>query len=433
LSELRKTINVWHGIALAVGMVVGSGLLGLPGLTLEVGGVHAAAAGWLLTSAAAVPLIWIFCRLGLKFTSSAGLTLYAKRAAGEWAGHAVTAVLLGTFVIGIPALALIGAAYTQHLVGLPPMATPWLAVAILGVTTAVNLLGVRIAGWVNAASLVALVLLVAVVVLLNPDYCVTGLSVLPELARGQVQLRYQDLWQVCVLLFWAYLGWENLSFGLEEFRRPARTIPLVYWGSFAVVAVLYLALAFTSIGAAASGQAVAGASGLVALVSGSWAGRLLVGVMVLVILANANAWVFGASRLLFAAGRDGVVPPVFARLSAKDVPWVSLLALCGAYAVVIAATSATGVTVSTLIPLVSQNFLVLYAFSIVAFFRSERGWERWVVTPLALVMCVFFLSGFSWWAAYPAALLALGYLSYRRTKVADRQSQMVEDPEEVHA
>lgn len=416
MTELRRAINVWQGIALAVSMVVGSGLLGLPGLTLQAGGLYAAVAGWILTSAAAVPLIWIFSKLGLRFTSSAGLTLYARKAAGEWAGHAAIAVLIGTFVIGIPALALIGGAYAQHLLGLPPSLTPWIAVAILAATTAVNLLGVRAANWVNAGSLAALMGLVAVVVLLNPGYYVAGLSLIPGVATGATPVHYAELWQVCVLLFWAYLGWENLSFGLEEFHRPQRTIPLVYWGSFGVVLLLYLSLAFTSIGAAASGKAVMGASGLVTLVSGTWAGRFLVAVMVLVIVANANAWVFGASRLVFAAARDGVLPRAMARLSSNNVPWASLLALFVGYSLVIAASRIWGISVSVLIPLVSQNFVVLYAFSILAFWRTERGWSRWAISAAALLMCAFFLSGFSWWAAYPAVLLSLGGLTYVWTK-----------------
>lgn len=433
MTELRRAINVWQGIALAVSMVVGSGLLGLPGLTLQAGGLHAAVAGWLLTSLAAVPLIWIFSQLGLRFTSSAGLTLYAQEAAGEWARFAAIAVLVGTFVIGIPALALIGGAYAQHLLGLRPSLTPLVAIAILAATTGVNLLGVRFANWVNIGSLAALITLVAVVVLLNPGYYVTGLSFVPGLVTGTAPVHYPDLWRVCVLLFWAYLGWENLSFGLEEFHRPRRTIPLVYWGSFAVVLILYLSLAFTSIGAAASGRAVTGASGLVALVSGSWAGKLLVGVMVLVIVANANAWVFGASRLAFAAGRDGILPQALARISSRDVPWVSLLALLGGYVIVIVASHFAGVTVSTLIPLVSQNFLVLYVFSILAFWRTERGWSRWVISTAAALMCGFFLSGFSWWAAYPAILVALGYLSYCRAKSRRVPSNETQIPVEVDA
>jgi O-antigen ligase len=46
----------------------------------------------------------------------------------------------------------------------------------------------------------------------------------------------------------------------------------------------------------------------------------------------------------------------------------------------------------------------------------ERGGTRWLVAALALVSWAFLLSGFSYWIAYPAALLLLGFLTYRRRR-----------------
>src|SRR5437660_1272985 len=117
--ELKKSLTVGRGVAWAVSMVVGSGLLGLPGLALEAGGPAGACLGWLATTLVSLPLVHIFAKLGLKFTSSAGIARYAQAAAGEWAGYAATAVLAGTFMICIPVGTLIGAAYLQRLLHLP--------------------------------------------------------------------------------------------------------------------------------------------------------------------------------------------------------------------------------------------------------------------------------------------------------------------------
>src|SRR5207249_3469317 len=57
---LQRLITVPHGIALAVSMVIGSGLLGLPGIALSEGGIHGAALGWVIVVASVVPLIAIF-------------------------------------------------------------------------------------------------------------------------------------------------------------------------------------------------------------------------------------------------------------------------------------------------------------------------------------------------------------------------------------
>ena len=242
-----------------------------------------------------------------------------------------------------------------------------------------------------------------------------GLHVLRDSAGGK-GVHYFDVWTVAAVLFWAFLGWESLSFGLEEFHEPERSIPTVYWASFGIVGVLYLALGFTTIGADAEGVRIAGASGLTALIRETPVGDVLLPLMILVILANANAWVFGASRSIYAAGREGILPRRLGRLSSRSIPAASLLALFAVYVLVVLVVQYGDLSLTRLILIVSQNLLVLYAFSIFAYWRTERGGARWLVASLALVSWAFLLSGFSYWIAYPAALLLLGFVTYRRRR-----------------
>ena len=394
-------------------MVIGSGLLGLPGIALSEGGVRGAALGWVFAVASLVPLIAIFSRLGLRFASAAGLARYAEVAAGPWAGSGVGLVLAGSFSIGVPAIAMIGGAYLRDLFGTSPGSTGWFAIAILALATLANLRGVKLAGVINAVSLAALALVVVVVIALKVGYLGSGLDVLRDSAGGQ-GVQYFDVWTVAALLFWAFIGWESLSFGLEEFRDPERSIPAVYWASFGIVALLYLALGFTTIGADAEGVHIAGASGLTALIRETPVGDVLLPLMVLVILANANAWVFGASRAIYAAGREGILPRQLGRLNGRSVPAASLLALFAVYVLTILVVQYGDLSLTRVILIVSQNLLVLYAFSIFAYWRTERGGARWLVAALALGSWAFLLSGFNYWIVYPAALLLLGFLTYRR-------------------
>jgi amino acid transporter len=412
--QLERKITLSHGVALAVSMVIGSGLLGLPGIALAEGGTHAAALGWLLAVLAVVPLIAIFAALGLRFTSAAGLSKYAEAAGGRWAGYGVSTVMAGSFILGIPALGLIGGAYVQELVGAPGWAAAWFGIAILGAVTLANILGIEVAGKINTASLVALVGVVALIVGLKIAFLGEGLSVLADGVAGQGEFGYLDLWTVCAVLFWAFLGWENLSFGLEEFRSPERTIPAVYWASFGIVAILYLALGFTTVGAMAGGVDVLGAAGLTSLLHETGVGDVLLALMVLVILANANAWVFGASRSLYAAGREGILPTYLGGLSRRNVPAASLVSLFAAYTATILVVQYGDLSLTRLILIVSQNLLVLYAFSIFAYWRTEDRARRWLVSGVALLSWAFLLSGFSWWITYPLALLLVGWARWRR-------------------
>jgi amino acid transporter len=414
--QLQKTITFWKGLALAVSTVIGSGLLGLPGMALEVGNVHSVAGGWLLISVTLIPLVYIFAYLGLTFTSSAGLSKYAQVSIGDWGGHAVTAVLCGTFVVGIPVLALIGGAYAQNMCGLSENAVYGFAIGILILSTCCNLLGVAVLSWINMASLLALIAMTVVIVLSNASFFVIGLNAFGETLSGKVHLDYIDLWRTAALLFWAFIGWENLSFSMEEFKNPSKTIPGVYWVSFVMVIALYLALSMTSIGADVSGVSVRGASGLASLVNRTSIGSLQVVIMVIVITANACAWVMGASRLYFASGRDGILPSIIGKLTGNGIPLNSLLLSLVIYSAVILAVYHLKLPPSSLVLIVSQNFLILYVLSIFAYWKTEMRRRRWLVTLLGFVSCGFLLSGFSWWIIYPVFLLGVGYCNYRRTK-----------------
>lgn len=428
-QKLQRNLSVFQGIAMAVSLVIGSGMLGLPGLALEAGGVAATSAGWVVTTIASLPFIFILTRLGLRFRSSAGLARYAQAGVGEWAGAGVVAVLVGTFALGIPALAIIGGAYAQRLFGLETHHQYWLAIVVLAVATVANSRGLTWTSAVNTASLVALLVTVAYLTVSRFDCGLAGAALFADAISNAGGLEYAKVWSVCAILVWAYLGWENLSFGLEEFCNPSRSVPLVYWGSFIVVVTMYLSLAAVTLGAAHSGLDVSGPAGLVALVSIPAVRATVNAVMVLAILANANAWVFSASRLAYSAGCAGILPSFLGTLSKHRLPLKSLWALMTIYLVVIAAVSLGAVSLATLVGLVSQNFLILYGFTIVAFVRTQAEWFRWPIAIAGAASCFFFLSGFLWWMAYPAALLAVGYLASRHRRLKSVSSHPLQEIE----
>ncbi len=416
MQQLHKKITVPQGVALAVGMVIGSGLLGLPGMAIEAAGNEVSLLGWMAVILLMVPMLLVFMRLGVKYATAAGLSKYAEVAVGKWGEYGVTAVLCGTFTIGIPALALIGGAYAAKLLELQGgIHVYWLAITFLVVSTILNVIGVRIASFVNTISLYLIVGLIALLVLTDVSLVASGVDVATRSVVNFPAYDVRQLWAVVALLFWAFLGWENMSFGLEEFKEPERNIPRVYWISFVIVSLVYIVLALLASGATARGVDVRGVAGLSGMIERSALNTPVLIVMVTVILANANSWVFGASRLIYSAGERGILPAYVGKLSTDGTPRASLISLCAFYVVFILIAMVLHTKVSSIVLMVSQNFLVLYAISVLAFWKvSEKKSGNLVLVALAAVSCAFLLSGFTWWLLYPAGLLALGYVMFLR-------------------
>lgn len=423
MSELGKTVTLGRGVVLAVLMVIGSGLLGLPGLIADVGNVQEVVFGWLLIIFATMPLIQICARLGVKFPCSGGLSHYVREAVGEWGGYAVTTLVCGSFILGIPAVALIGGEYMQHLFDLPAWGAYLLPILLITVMTTITVAGVRVISLLNYAAVAILLFLIAALTFFNFDFFATGLSFSVQALHGAVSgtgggegLNLHNVWKISAMLFWAFLGWENMSFGLGELQDPERNVPRVFWLSFGLTIFIYLMLALTSIGADASGVPLGGASGLVELVRFTPIGNLLIWLMAVVIVANVTAWNFASSRMLYTAGKTGVLPAYLGTLSKKGQPLASLLSMYVVFVLVILGTYVFKVPLSALLMLVNQNFLFLYGFILLSYWKTEVGWRRWVYSGLSLVSLSFLISGFSWTVIYSFALMGFGYLVYLKKR-----------------
>ncbi|MFR0588898.1 APC family permease [Bifidobacterium apri] len=420
MDKLNKSITLPRGVALAVGMVLGSGMLGLPGIVVSAAGPQCAIIGWLAVIIAMIPMMVIFSYLGSTYTTAAGLTAYARTAFGAWAQDSATFVLWGTYSIGIPALACIGGAYVCRLFDIDSRL--WglaIAFAILLVSTVINLLGTAAISVVNMVSLWMIALLICALIAAHPDYFALGFRGLADSAQGACA-NPRGLIAAMGLIVYAFLGWENMSFSAEEFRNPKRTIPMTYWLSFAVVSLLYLSLAFVVNGAQSQGTDVTGAAGLVGLLP-SGARPLVTALIIVAIIANANAWVLGASRLTFSAGRSGLLPDWFSKVTSRGMPMTALAGMMAVYTIVIIVAGVADISTDTLIGIVSQNFLVLYVVSIVAYVKTVRANHpkraamvcAWIVALLSLIICVTLLTGFTWWIVYPLILGMIGAAIYR--------------------
>ena len=173
-------------------------------------------------------------------------------------------------------------------------------------------------------------------------------------------------------------------------------------------------LAITSIGADAAGVPLGGASGLVELVKFTPPGNLLIWLMAVVIVANVTCWNFASSRLVYASGKENVLPAYLGKLSKRGQPMASILSMYTAFVLVLLVTYVFKVPVSFLIMLVNQNFLFLYGFILLSYWKTETGWRRWIYSGLSLLSLSFLISGFTWRILYSVALIGIGYYGFVR-------------------
>jgi amino acid efflux transporter len=112
-------------------------------------------------------------------------------------------------------------------------------------------------------------------------------------------------------VFFAFTGWEMLSFTAEEYRNPRRDSPRTVAISFLIVTGVYLLLAVgvqTQLNSNDSPLAATPARTMVANVLGGQAGTAVAVLAVVIILANVIGAMWGASRLVMSSAWEGLLP-----------------------------------------------------------------------------------------------------------------------------
>jgi len=409
MSELKQTLGVARGTALMLNIVLGAGLLTLPGLAFREIGADALWI-WLLCALAAAPLLLVFALVGRVFPADAGgVPALARRQFGHGAYTASTFLFLGAVALGLPAIALTGGYYASSFFN----ASPYLLAGVLLVlATAVNFLSASLAGRVNGAIASLLIgVLIAVVVL--GAYAVSGETMNADFVAPSFQYPGSTYAAVFLMVFFAFTGWEVAAHLSEEFRNPKRDIPLAMGFSFVIAVSFYLALA-----------AIVARSGLVADLEapfaalfsqkyGALAGGSMAAVAVLIIFANLSAAIWAVSRMVFSAAREGLLPGALAA-TRDGVPQRAVAVVLGALLFAITLAGSGILPLNALLEYAGQNFLIIYgvAAAVLLFAKSGAGSRAVACLALCVVLAIlFFREPVA--MIYPAVLVLLALAASR--------------------
>jgi APA family basic amino acid/polyamine antiporter len=261
----------------------------------------------------------------------------------------------------------------------------------------VNYLGIRLAAFVQSVA-VALLFLVGLAFFIPGNLRGDTANLVPHFTTVGGFLG------VVIMTPFLYLGFDVIPQTAEEVRIPFRAVGRLILLSIGMAFLWYVLVQWTvgvTLDAGAlAGRELATADAMSVVYGSAWGGRILVFGGLMGILTSWNAFFIGASRLLFAMGRGGMLPSVFARLHPRHESPVAAVALV--------------TTFSLLAPFFGRPALVWladagslaavlgYLLVVVAFLRMRRLYPDLprpyrvpaprLVGALALLATLFFLS-----------------------------------------
>lgn len=378
---------VLFGLAYMTPLIV----LGIFGIIAETT-AGAAPSAYLLALGAMLFTAYSYGRMARTYPVAGSAYTYVRRAIDSRAGFLVGwAVLLDYFFLPM-VIWLIGAAYLSAQFPGVPFALWVLAFIVL--TTVLNVLGIKVAQRANAVLMTFQILVLVFFVLLAVRSLVAGsgagsLFAVTPFLNGDSTV--SGIAAGAAIAAYSFLGFDAVTTLTEETRDPRRTIPraillvaLIGGGIFVLVAYVTQLVHPGGVFEDSSSAAfdIAGTIG------GSLFGALFLAGLVVAQFASGLAAQASVSRLLFAMGRDSVLPRrVFGRVHPRfhtPVAGVLLSGLVGLVALRLdVATSTSFINFGAFTAFTAVNLSV-----IALFLRRRRAGERVSVLGYVVVPAV---------------------------------------------
>ena len=248
------------------------------------------------------------------------------------------------------------------------------AVAAVWLLTYVNSLGVRAAGGVQV---VTTILKVLPLVLIG----VAGLSRFTpahfSIASPDAAALGSDVVAVVTLTLWAFLGLETATIPAGSVRDAARVIPRATVIGTLAAAAIYVVCTVGVMSVVAPevlSATTAPFADAARLLFGETAARLVALGAAISCFGALNAWVLLVGQVPMAIARDGLFPPVFARLSSRGTPTPGMIVGGVLTTALIGANYTQGLVAlfTFIILLATLSVLVPYAFCSLAVLIDAR-------------------------------------------------------------
>ncbi|HEY9185417.1 MAG TPA: APC family permease [Salegentibacter sp.] len=296
-KKLERSLGLWDVLMFGVGGVVGAGIYAIIGQAADLGGNML----WLsFVIAALVALLTglSYAEFVSRFPDAGGSFEYIKQGLGHKTALFMSIFMSFTGVVAAGAIAISFAEYLGRLLDLPA------SISVIGIILLMaffNIIGSKYSSYYNSfATIVTLLGLALVIGVSLPDFGSKNLLETPE--KGWIGIIAGG-----ALIFFSYVGFEDLVKMAEETKSPKKNMPLAVIISGLSVLVIYVLIAISAV-SVMDWQELAGSSGPLAAVIETKLGNVGATILVFVALFATSKTILsnilGTSRLLYDVARD---------------------------------------------------------------------------------------------------------------------------------
>ena len=342
--KLKRTLGPWGLTALGIGAVIGGGIFVITGQAAAEHAGPAIVLSFIIAAVCCSFTALCYAEFATLIPMSGSSYSYAYATLGELAAWFIGWNMVLEYGVSASAVAVSWTGYFTSLldhVGLhlpdaltnAPLAftdnhlviTGALfnlpAVAIVLALTWLCYVGIRESSGVNTAMVALKVALIVIVIVagwhyVNPQFWHPFIPA----SQGEEKYGWSGIMRAATLVFFAYIGFEATSTAAQEAKNPQRDLPIGTLASLVICTILYVAMAAVLTGLLPFDQ-LGTAEPVVTAVKAhpelGWL-RWLVEIGALIGLSSVVlVMIIAQPRIFMIMGRDGMLPPVFAKIHPK--------------------------------------------------------------------------------------------------------------------
>ena len=316
---LKRELGLFEVTMYGLGVIIGAGIYALIGKAAGLAG-NSVWASFLIGAFLAAFTGLSYAELVSMFPKAGGEYVYAEHAFGKR-----FAFLVGWLVVfgGIVAATTVALGFAGYLSAVFKTPLALVAIVLISLLSLLNAWGVKKSAIVNEIGTFVEIAGLIIIVILGFKY-IGNVNYFEMAPMG-----FSGVISATALIFFAFLGFEDIVRLAEETKNPKRIAPLALILAIGISALLYAVIAITAV-SVVGWQTLAQSSAPLALVAekafGAKAFTVLAIIALFATLTTVLVTLVASSRILYGMSKDGGVPKIFGAVSRKYfTPWVAVV------------------------------------------------------------------------------------------------------------
>ncbi|WP_295392023.1 amino acid permease [uncultured Thiodictyon sp.] len=391
-TGLRRVLGPVDLTLLGIGAIIGAGIFVLTGVAAATKAGPAIVLSFVVAGFACAFAAMAYAELAAAIGGCGSAYGYSYAGLGELIAWIIGWDLILEYAVAVSAVAIGWSAYVNNALQAAGLALPpqllkgplegglinFPAAAIVLILGLLLSLGVRQSVRINAVMVLIKLLAIGVFIAIAVSH------VQPANWSPFMPFGWSGVMGGAALVIFAYLGFDAVSTAAEEARDPQRDLPTGILVSLAVCTLIYILVAGLLTGVVPYPTLNVGSpvADVVLRLGYPWGAGLVAAGAIAGLTTVMLAMYYGLTRVFLAIARDGLLPPLFARVNPRTQTPVRVIAVSGVLMAAIAGLTPIG-DVAELVNIGTLGAFFLVCIGVVVLRYTQPDLPRPFRTPFA--------------------------------------------------